>query len=27
MGRQDVASEGEASDALAITDGSHENSV
>ena len=27
MGRQDVKSEGEASDALAITDGSHENAV
>ena len=27
MGRQDVQTEGEASDALAITDGSHENAV
>ena len=27
MGREDVETEGEASDALAITDGSHENAV
>ena len=27
MGREDIKTEGEASDAVAITDGSHENAV
>ena len=27
MGRKDIATEGEASDAVAMTDGSHENAV